>query len=106
MHTNPLTVALLTALLAVASPAAVSAQPKPAEPAKRPARPTPPARDPHTPGYVEAVELPDGEVPPADKEGNFIVGPTRKKAPEMIKQDGVPQGDVHELTMRSEDSKI
>ena len=39
-------------------------------------RPTPPARDPHTPGYVEAKELPDGEVPPADADGNFIIGPT------------------------------
>ena len=27
-------------------------------------RPTPPTRDPHTPGYVTAKELPDGTVPP------------------------------------------
>ena len=40
------------------------------------ARPTPPTRDPHTAGYVEAKELPDGEVPPADTDGNFIIGPT------------------------------
>ena len=40
------------------------------------ARPTPPTRDPHTPGYVAAKELPDGAVPPADVDGNFIIGPT------------------------------
>lgn len=69
-------------------------------------RPTPPTRDPHTPGFVEAKELPDGEVPPADAEGNFIIGPTHKPAPEMTVQADVPQGKIHALTMRSEDSKI
>jgi iron(III)-enterobactin esterase len=29
-------------------------------------RPKPPTRDPHTPGYVSAKELPDGAVPPAN----------------------------------------
>jgi len=32
----------------------------------------PPVRDPHTPGYVQATELPDGQVPAPDAEGNFI----------------------------------
>jgi hypothetical protein len=41
----------------------------------------PPVRDPHAPGYVEAKELPDGDVPPADPHGNFIVGPTHRAAP-------------------------
>ena len=39
----------------------------------RPRRPTPPARDPFSPGFVEAKELPDGTVPPADADGNFII---------------------------------
>ena len=42
-------------------------------------RRSPPARDPHAPGYVEATELPDGEVPPADANGNFIIGPTHQR---------------------------
>ncbi len=46
----------------------------------RKARPAPPARDPNTPGYVQAKELPDGSVPPADADGNFIIGPTHKRA--------------------------
>jgi len=63
-------------------------------------------RDPHTPGYVEATELPDGAVPPADADGNFIVGPTHAPAPEMVVQEGVPKGTIHDLTMESTDSKI
>ena len=71
-----------------------------------PPRPVPPTRDPHTPGYVQAKELPDGAVPPADADGNFIIGPTHNPAPEMTVQEGVPQGTVHTFTMNSADSKI
>jgi enterochelin esterase-like enzyme len=74
--------------------------------AARPARPTPPTRDPHTPGYVQATELPDGAVPPADVDGNFIIGPTHNPAPEMSARDDVPHGTVFNLTMSSADSKI
>ncbi len=75
-------------------------------PAARPPRPKPPTRDPHTPGYVTAKELPDGSNPPANAEGNFILGPTHNPAPEMTAKDGVPQGTVHEFTMSSADSKL
>src|SRR6186997_3387209 len=69
-------------------------------------RPTPSARDPHTAGFVKAKELPDGEVPPADVNGNFILGPTHKPAPEMAeKKDGL-EGKVFELTMKSSDSNM
>jgi enterochelin esterase-like enzyme len=83
-----------------------SSGPGSATPAPAPARPTPPARDPHTPGYVTATELPDGAVPPADAEGNFIIGPTHPPAPETVVQPGVPQGDVYTFTMSSADSRI
>jgi hypothetical protein len=69
-------------------------------------RPKPPARDPHTPGFVAAKELPDGEVPPVDANGDFIIGPTHNPAAEMAVQSGVPQGTVHDLTMKSADSKL
>jgi enterochelin esterase-like enzyme len=69
-------------------------------------RPAPPTRDPHTPGYVTATELPDGTNPPADTDGNFILGPTHKPAPEMTVQQGVPQGTIYNFTMSSSDSKI
>jgi enterochelin esterase-like enzyme len=71
-----------------------------------PARPTPPTRDPHTPGYVTARELPDGSNPPAIADGNFIIGPTHPPAPEVSRHEGVPQGTVYEFTMSSADSKF
>ena len=77
-----------------------------AQTTNRPARHTPPTRDPHTPGFVAATELPDGEAPPADAEGNFILGPTHRPAPEMIVQTTVPHGAVIGFTMSSADSKI
>ena len=69
-------------------------------------RPTPPTRDPHTPGYVTATELPDGSNAPANQDGNFILGPTHQPAAEMSQHEGVPQGTVYELTMQSADSKL
>jgi iron(III)-enterobactin esterase len=75
-------------------------------PAARPARPVPPTRDPHTPGYVKAKELPDGSNAPANEDGNFILGPTHNPAPEAVQHEGVPQGDVFEFTMTSAESKI
>jgi enterochelin esterase family protein len=74
--------------------------------AARPPRPTPPTRDPNTPGYVTAKDLPDGANAPATVDGNFILGPTHKPAPEMTAQEGVPQGTVFNFTMESVDSKI
>ena len=70
------------------------------------ARPTPPTRDPHTAGYVAAKELPDGSVPAANMDGNFILGPTHNPVPEMTVGEGVPQGTVSSFTMSSADSKM
>lgn len=74
-------------------------------PAQHPDHPAPPTRDPHTPGYVKAKELPDGAVPPANVDGNFILGPTHNPAPE-ISDTNAPKGTVIEFTMSSADSKI
>jgi len=68
-------------------------------------RPTPPTRDPHTAGYVEAKELPDGDVPSPTVEGNFIIGSTHHPAPELA-QGNELQGKVFNFTMSSADSKI
>ena len=75
-----------------------------AAPANQNARPTPPTRDPHTAGYVEAKELADAEVPPPDKDGNFIIGPTHMAAPQM--QATELRGNVIEFTMNSADSSF
>ena len=76
-----------------------------AAPARAP-RPQNPARDPGTPGYVAAKELPDGANAPANADGNFIIGPTHNAAPEMAAQDSVPHGTVETFEMQSTDSKI
>lgn len=66
----------------------------------------PPTRDPLTPGYVKATELPDGEVPPVNVNGNFIIGPTHPASPDMAEKEGVAKGTVHTFTMNSTDSRI
>lgn len=69
-------------------------------------RPAPPTRDPNTPGYVTVKELPDGTTPPANVDGNFVLGPTHSPAPEMSSQENLNNGTVIEFTMSSSDSKI
>ena len=75
-------------------------------PAQHTVWPTPPTRDPHTPGYVSAMELPDGSNAPVNKDGNFILGPTHNPAPEMAAQEGAPKGTIVEFTMNSTESKF
>ena len=82
---------------------AASQVPPQAQPVVRPA---PPTRDPHTPGYVEAKELPDDTLPPPTADGNFILGPTHTPAPEMTAVPATPNGTVLEFTMSSADSKF
>jgi len=96
--------ALVTAALLMSGNLATaqSANTKPSTPERTP----PPTRDPHTPGYVTATELPDGTLPSPDSNGNFIIGPTHNPAPEMTEQENVPQGTIYQLTMDSKDSKI
>jgi predicted alpha/beta superfamily hydrolase len=69
-------------------------------------RPAPVTRDPNTPGYVAATELPDGANPPANADGNFIIGPTHEFPLDARANNVVPHGAVIEFTMNSSDSKI
>lgn len=109
--TLPLLTMTATACLLAQGPAPQTGAPQTPTPptpgpAQKMARPQPPARDPNTPGYVKAKELPDGEVPSPKENGNFIIGPTHNPAPEMTVKEGVPQGQIFEFTMESKDSKI
>jgi enterochelin esterase family protein len=98
-----LSVAMLVSVIAVGT---TFSQTTATPPPQKTERPAPPTRDPHTVGYVAAKELPDGEVPPANADGNFIIGSTHAAAPELSAQDGTLQGRVIEFTMNSADSKI
>src|SRR6266849_3536850 len=93
-------------LLAGVDAAMNVAAPQTAPAPTRPRRRTPPARDPHREGYVTAQELPDDAIPPAEADGNFILGLTHPRAPEMSAPEGVSQGTIFNLTMQSTDSRI
>ena len=100
--------AMVFAQGAAAPPTALARAGQPATPpaqAARP-RPAPPTRDPNTPGYVAATELPDGTVPPSDADGNFIIGPTHPAAPELAGPFETRNGAVYNFEMPSSDSKI
>src|SRR5450432_3446078 len=66
----------------------------------------PPTRDPSNPNYPRATELPDGTLPPAGAEGNFIIGSTHAPAPETLPKDGVAKGSTVSFTMSSRDSTV
>lgn len=92
-------------VIAIAVPAMASPQSAQTLPSPHADRPAPPNRDPNTPGYVSAKDLPDGALPPANANGNFILGPTHAPAPEMS-ASGLSNGTVIEFTMKSFESKI
>ena len=98
-----LQIACAVGFLSCFNPAIAQTPPTPTPPA---ARPVPPTRDPNTPGYVTAKELPDGENPPPNVDGNFILGPTHNPAPEMSSKEGAPEGTINTFTMESTDSKL
>ena len=97
-----LSICLLGGLMAAVNLSFGQAPPSP----QHTERPAPPTRDPNTPGYVAAKELTDGSNPPANADGNFILGPTHNAPPEMPDHDTIPKGSVIEFTMNSSDSKI
>jgi len=99
-HRSAIAFTVLFALLV--SGAAQTPTPPPVPP--QPVHPSPPVRDPHTSGYVQAKELPDGTVPPFDADGNFIIGPTHPPSPEMTAKE-LTNGAIVEFTMSSADSK-
>src|SRR5258708_36722679 len=104
MSSHRLSTFLLLAIAATLSAQTPAPQAPPAAPqVPRPASPT---RDPHTPGYVTAKELPDGAIPPPDADGNFILGPTHPAATEMTPAPGIPTGNIIEFTMTSPDTKF
>jgi len=66
----------------------------------------PPVRDPSTPGFVQATTLPDDATPSPQIDGDFIIGPTHRPAPEMSAQTDAPRGVVYSFTLSSADSQI
>jgi enterochelin esterase family protein len=108
MHSlqRSLRICFLAGLVPVSSAACGQSAPTMPPVTQHSERPAPPTRDPHTPGYVAAKELPDGTIPPTDVDGNFIIGPTYNVASAAAAPGDIPKGTVIEFTMNSGDSKI
>ncbi len=82
------------------------AHPQSPVPPSTPSRAVPPTRSPNTPGFVAASPLSDGALPPANQDGNFILGPTHTPARETLSRPDVPHGVVSEFVLNSVDSKF
>ena len=63
----------------------------------------PPVRKFDDPGAPPFKVLKDGENPPLDAIGNFVVGPKYVRAPERKKVDGIAEGTVKQFVI---DSKV
>ena len=50
--------------------------------------------------------LKEGENPPLDANGNFVIGPKYVPAPERKKVEGVPQGKVEQFVIDSKETKL
>ena len=68
----------------------------------------PPTRRFDAPGAPPFVMLKGkpGVNPPADADGNYVIGPEYTPAPESKVVDGVPQGKVVQFTMDSKEGKL
>ncbi len=86
---NCIAVVLATAALLAAAPAT---------------RPAPPTRDPDAPGFVHATPLADGAVPPPVANGDFVLGPTHPRSPDLALPRAAARGTVVRLTLSSADS--
>jgi len=66
----------------------------------------PPVRKFDDPGAPPFKVLKTGENPPLDEDGNFVIGPEYKPAPERKVVEGVPQGKVKQFTIDSKETKL
>ncbi len=75
---------------------------------KKTEKPQPPTRPFDAPGTPILTRL-DGKPgvnPPADADGDFLIGPEYAPAPEFKVTEGVPQGSLQQFVMDSKDCKL
>jgi enterochelin esterase-like enzyme len=96
-------------LFVLLAPAFGAEAPVPATPAPKPAaKPLPPTRPFDAPGAPKFTRL-DGKPgvnPPADADGDFVIGPDYVPAAENKVVDGVPQGKVEQFQIDSKETKL
>src|SRR3984957_20211381 len=66
----------------------------------------PPVRKFDDPGSPPFKVLQTGENPPLDVDGNYVIGPEYKAAPERKVVEGVSQGKVKQFTIDSKETKL
>lgn len=66
----------------------------------------PPTRKFDAQGAPPFKVLKEGENPPLDASGNFVIGPSYVPAPERKKAAGVPEGKVVQLVIDSKETKL
>src|SRR5438874_2997666 len=66
----------------------------------------PPARKFDDPGAPPFQVLKEGENPPLDAYGNFVIGPNYTAAPERKKGDGIPEGKVQQFEIDSRETRL
>jgi iron(III)-enterobactin esterase len=66
----------------------------------------PPVRKFDDPGSPPFTVLKAGENPPLNADGNFVIGPPYKPAPERQVVEGVPQGKMMQFTIDSKETKL
>jgi enterochelin esterase-like enzyme len=98
------------------APALLGQVPAPTAPAK--VRPTPPTRSPLAPGAPRFIVVgksagetgaphgAPGVNPPAGAEGDFLIGPEYRPAPELTPDASLPQGRIVTFMMSSTDSRL
>jgi enterochelin esterase-like enzyme len=84
------------------TPALIAAGPEAEEQVKAALNRPAPANDPATNPIVAAP----GANPPANADGDFLIGPTYVAAPELTVVPGVPEGKVLQFTMDSTSSEF
>src|SRR5579864_5873896 len=65
-----------------------------------------PARKYDDKGAPPFQVLKEGENPPLDADGNFVIGPKYVPAPERKKVEGVPEGKVEQFVIDSKETKL
>lgn len=84
------------------TPALIAAGPNAAVLARAALKQPPGTNDPST----NPTEAAPSANPPADIDGNFLIGPKYVDAPELTVTPGVPQGRVQQFSMESTNSKF
>jgi enterochelin esterase-like enzyme len=92
----------------VAQGVAVQQPERPMPPTRLPTAPGTPALTPvgAKPGGAAVLRGAPGMNPPADVDGDFLIGPDYIPAPELTPAEAVPKGTIHRFTMKSEDTKF